>query len=104
MKQIHHEGSGQEKTSREFEIGEIVVTSTPFDIKAGETKDLTFALPFSRKKTNDQKLSEKGGVLGALGKISKSMDNEKDNFWVTAMADVKGAMIDPNDTKQVRLN
>ncbi|HEX2622213.1 MAG TPA: sporulation protein [Phototrophicaceae bacterium] len=102
MKQVHQEGSGKESTNHEYNIGELVVTNQPFDIKNGETKEFPFTLNFTRRKTMDQQMSEKGGVLGVLGKVGKMMDNERDNFWVNAMADVKGAALDPNNVKAVR--
>jgi hypothetical protein len=102
IKQVHQEGSGTERTSREYEIGELIVVNTPFDIKEGETKEYPFTLPFTRRMSRDQRMAQEGGVMGALGKISTFMDNEEDNFWVNAMVDVKGAALDPNDTKSIR--
>lgn len=104
MKQVHREGTGEKQTVNEFEIGEIIITNQPFDIKTGETKEYPFTLSFTRRKTSDQRLAESGGVLGVLGKMGKMMDNERDNFWVTAMADVKGAALDPNATKEITFN
>jgi hypothetical protein len=101
MKQAIMEGSGQDRSRRDYYIGETIITSTPFVIKPGEEKEFPFSLEFNRRRTMGQQLSEKGGVMGALGTVGKFMDNERDEFWINGMADVKGAALDPNDTKQV---
>ena len=102
MKQVHQEGSGADRTSKEYQIGEIMITDDPFDINEGEVKEFSFRLFFMRRKTADQRRSEQGGLMGAMGKLGKMMDNEKDTFWVNAMADVKGAALDPNDTEEIK--
>ena len=102
MKQVHQEGSGADRSSKEFQIGEIMITDNPFDINEGEVKEFPFRLVFMRRKTADQRRSEQGGLMGAMGKLGKVMDNEKDTFWVNAMADVKGAALDPNDTEEIK--
>jgi hypothetical protein len=104
MKQTHTEGSGEKRQSHDYEIGDIIITNQPFDIKSGETKEFPFTMSFTRRKTGDQRLAESGGVLGALGKLSVMADQEHDEFWVNAMADVKGAALDPNDNKRVTFN
>lgn len=103
MKQIHQENnSNNERVSQEYNIGDLVVVNQPFDIKTGETKVFPFTLNFTRRKTIDQQMSEKGGMVGALGKFTKMMDNQQDDFRVNAMVDVKGAALDPNDTKSLK--
>jgi hypothetical protein len=104
MKQTHTEGSGEKRVSNDYEIGEIIITNQAFDIKAGETKEFPFTMAFQRRQSGDQRLAESGGVLGALGKFSTMIDNEQDEFWVNAMADVKGAALDPNDNKKITFN
>ena len=104
IKQAIMEGSGSERRRRDYYIGEVTVNAETFTIKSGESKDFPFSLPFQRRKTMGQALSEQGGVMGALGTLGKIMDNERDEFWVNAVADVKGAALDPNDTKQVWFN
>ncbi len=101
IKQAIMEGTGSDRRRRDYWIGEEVVNTTPFTIKPGESKDFPFTLSFEPRRTMAQSLSERGGVLGALGTVGKIMDNERDEFWVNAMADVKGAALDPNDTKQI---
>src|SRR3954469_26017403 len=51
MKQGILEGSGQERRRRDYNIGEVVITSTPFTIKSGEEKEFPFSLEFTRRKT-----------------------------------------------------
>jgi hypothetical protein len=108
MEQVHQEyqthsnhGRG---TSRNYHvIGMVDVVDQPFDIKAGETREFSFSLPFTVHKDFDQLLSEEEGLLGALGKFSVMLDGDEDRFWVKAVVDVKGAVIDPNTSREVRL-
>ena len=104
IRQAIMEGSGQDRRRRDYWIGEVMVDQTPFTIKTGETKDYEFTLPFQPRKTMSQSMSEQGGVIGALGAVGKFMDNERDEFWVNAVADVKGAALDPNATRQIWFN
>jgi hypothetical protein len=103
MKQVHREESdtSNSMTQREYEIGEVIVTDTPFDIKAGENAEFPFTLSFARRKSGSQALSEMGGKLGMLGGIAKALDNESDRFYIEATVDVKGAALDPSDKVNV---
>jgi len=95
-------GRGDEKTTKEFDLG-VVNINQPFAIKSGETKEVAFTLPFTVLKSNNDELKEKGGALGALGKMASFADNEKSKYFVVADADVKSAAIDPSDKKEIRL-
>ncbi len=104
MKQTHTEGTGEKRVSNDYSIGENIITNQPFDIKAGESKEYPFTLAFTRRKTGEQRLAESGGVLGAIGKLGQLADDSHDEFWVNAIADVKGAALDPNDNKKITFN
>jgi hypothetical protein len=95
-------GRGEEKKTKEFTLGETNVSGA-FTIKPGETKELSYNLPFSVIKSNNDELKEKGGALGALGKVSSFASNEKSDYYVVANADVKSAALDPSDRKQIKL-
>jgi sporulation-control protein spo0M len=72
-----------------------------FDIKKGETKNIPFALDFKRELSLTRKMSEQGGLMGMIGKAYTAADNERWQFWVEAVVDVKGAAIDPTGSTQV---
>ena len=95
-------GRGDEKKTKEFELG-LVKISQGFTIKSGETKEVPFSLPFSFIKSSNDELKEKGGALGALGKMSAFASNEKSQYFVVADADVKSAALDPSDKKEIRM-
>lgn len=81
-------------------IGNIVLKDA-FDVKKGETKEIPFKLDFKRDLSLTKKLSEQGGIMGMIGKAYAYSDNERWQFWVEALVDVKGAAIDPSGSIQV---
>ncbi|MFH0895182.1 MAG: sporulation protein [Bacteroidota bacterium] len=95
-------GRGDEKETKELELGKIKIPES-FIIKPGETKELTFSLPFALIKSNNDELKEKGGALGTLGKLGSFANNEKSKYFVDADVDVKSAALDPSDKKEIRI-
>ncbi len=95
-------GRGETKHTEDFELGREEITDS-FDIKIGETKEISFKMPFALLKSNNDTLKEKGGALGALGKVGSFVDNEKSRYYIKAQADVKGVALDPSDEKAVML-
>ena len=93
-------GRGDEKTEKKFTLGSQKVAG--FTMKAGETKKIDFAVPFSYAKSDNESMSDKGGVVGGLGKLSSFASGEKSTFHLVATCDVKGATFDPNDVKEVK--
>ncbi len=79
-------------------IGELVIKEG-FDIKAGEIKEVPFRLNFERKLSLKRKLTEKGGVIGMIGKAYTMSENERYNYWIDATVDVKGAANDPQGSQ-----
>jgi hypothetical protein len=95
-------GRGEEKTEKRFELGEVMVAQD-FSIGRGERREFEFTLPFELVKSNQDRLMDKGGALGALGALGKFAGGEKSTFRVIATADVAGAALDPNAVKDIRL-
>jgi sporulation-control protein spo0M len=95
-------GRGDQKKTKTFELG-VITNPLNFLIKPGDTKEFTFLLPFSIVKSNNDQLKEKGGALGALGKLASYADNEKSVFFVEAHVDIKAAALDPSDKKEIRI-
>lgn len=95
-------GRGNEKKTKQFELG-MIKTPVDFSIKPGDTKELTFSLPFTLVKSNSDELKEKGGALGALGKMASFANNEASRYFISAVADVKSAALDPSDKKEIRV-
>jgi hypothetical protein len=93
-------GRGDDKTEKTFTLG--TQKFPGFTMKAGETKKLDYSVAFSYTKSGNDKMAEKGGVVGGLGKLSKFADGEKSTFHIIATCDVKGATFDPNDVKEVK--
>ena len=94
-------GRGDQKKTKTFELGN---ASKPLDIVVmpGETKEVEFELPFNVLKSDNDRLKEMGGALGALGKLASFAGNEKSEFFVVADIDVKAAALDPSDKKEFR--
>jgi hypothetical protein len=93
-------GRGEDKTEKTFDLGSQKFPG--FTMKAGETKKLDYTVPFHYSKSSNDRMAEKGGVVGGLGKLSKFADAEKSTFHIVATCDVKGATFDPNDVKEVK--
>ncbi len=91
-------GSGQDRESKDYTLGEASYDQ-PFDIKPGETKTFDFTIPYAL----EQSLKDMGGVLGAIGKIGAFATNEKDEYFVQAICDVKGTPFDPADKVPVTI-
>jgi len=95
-------GRGDDKETKEYTLG-VAKFSEAFTIKEGETKEIPFSVSFAMLKSNNDELKEKGGALGALGKVGAFADNEKSKYFVEADVDVKSAALDPSDKKQIKL-
>ncbi|HET6245420.1 MAG: sporulation protein [Bacteroidetes bacterium] len=95
-------GRGDNKQTKEFELGSLVKNQA-FEIKPGDSIEISFDLPYNTIKSNNDSLKEKGGALGALGKMASFADNEKSRYFIKAIADVKGVDLDPDDKKEIHL-
>lgn len=95
-------GRGEEKETKELTLGQVKLSEV-FTIKTGETKEIPFTLPFSIIKSSNDEMKEKGGALGALGKVGAFADNEKSEYFVEADIDVTSAALDPTEKKQIKL-
>ncbi len=95
-------GRGDDKKTKTFDLG-IVKFSEMYTIKPGEAKEISFVLPFQFIQSKSDRLKEKGGTLGAIGKVGKFTNNEKSEYYVEAQADVKSAILDPLDKKDIKL-
>jgi len=94
-------GKGQDETMKTFELGEWKLEEE-FTIKPGESREFPFKLNYSMIKSENDRMMESSKVGKALGGLGKMMDGEKSNFWLKAMADVKGAAFDPNCVKEMK--
>jgi sporulation-control protein spo0M len=95
-------GRGNEKKTKQYELGKIKIPES-FVIKPGDVKEFNFSLPFTLLKSSNDELIEKGGALGALGKMASFASNEASKYFVDADVDVKSAALDPSDKKEIRV-
>lgn len=102
LKEEFSTGMGDNKTEKVFELGKWTDFNS-FTIKPGEVKNLDFTVHFEELKSDMGKLSEKGGMLGGLGKGLKFMNQEKSKYFVEVNVDVKSAVLDPTEKKDVKL-
>jgi len=94
-------GKGENETIKTFDLGEWK-NKNEFTIKSGETREFPFVLNYSMIKSENDRMMESSKVGKALGGLGKLMDGEKSNFWLKAMANVKGAAFDPNCVKEMK--
>jgi hypothetical protein len=102
LKESWHTGRGENREEKEFELGKIKLADT-FGIRQHESRLFDFVLPFTLLKSGNDRLMEAGGALGFLGKAAAFADAEHSHYHVVAEADVKGALLDPSDKKQIQL-
>ncbi|MBN2730230.1 MAG: sporulation protein [Bacteroidales bacterium] len=95
-------GRGDDKETKELTMGEININEA-MAIKEGETKEIPFSLPYTILKSNNDELKEKGGALGAIGKVGSFAKNEKSKYFIEADVDVVSAAIDPSDREEIKL-
>ncbi|MBX7242003.1 MAG: sporulation protein [Bacteroidia bacterium] len=94
-------GKGDDVTEKTFTLGSIKLNEG-FAIKKDEVKTINFEVPYDIVKSDNDRLKEKGGVLGGLGKVGSFLDNERSEFSVICTVDVKGATFDPNDIANIK--
>lgn len=102
LKEEFSTGMGDNKTEKTFELGKWT-NFDQFTIKPGEVKSFDFTVEFEEIKSDMDNLSEKGGMLGGIGKGLKFMNREKSKFFVEVNVDVKSAVLDPTEKKDVKL-
>ena len=95
-------GRGTEKKTREFELGHIKLPNT-FEMKGGDVKKIPFSLTFKVRKSGNDQLKEYGGALGAIGKLGAIMEAESSQYVVRAVVSLRGAVVSPQDQKNIDL-
>lgn len=100
LKEEFSTGIGDNKSSKVLELGKWTNFEN-FSIKPGDVKTFDFIVDFEEIKSDMDKLSEKGGMMGGLGKGLKFMNQEKSKFFVEVNVDVKSAVLDPSEKKDV---
>lgn len=95
-------GKGENEQTKTFSLGQWKDDSS-FDIKAGETREFPFNLYFSLVKSENDRMMESSKVGKALGSLGKMLDGENSTYSLNASADVKGAALDPNCCREIKL-
>lgn len=95
-------GFGSEKNTRTFELGKWS-SFDMFTIKPGEVKNFDFNLNFRELKSHSDDVVDKGGFVGRMGKGLKALNNEKSRYFVKVNVDVKSAVLDPTERKEIKL-
>lgn len=91
-------GSDDEEETEETILGQVTM-SEPFDIKGGETRELDFVIGYAIK----ERLADKKGMMGAVGKLGSFAAGEELKYYVVAECDVKGTALDPSDKREVQV-
>jgi hypothetical protein len=102
LKETWHTGRGENRQEKEFELGKVKLADD-FAMRQSENRQFEFVLPFELLKSGNDRLKDAGGALGVLGKVGSFADAERSDYHVVAEADVKGAMLDPSDKKEIQL-
>jgi hypothetical protein len=102
LKEAYKTGRGDDQTTKVYELGKIEIKQG-FEIKAGETKEIDFSLPFHILQSKNDQMKEQGGVMGALGKAGSFLDAEKSTYTVETSVSVEGTFLGPTDVKNIKL-
>ncbi len=105
-------GEGDEKKTTTTELGQmntdkyLINTDYPFELAANETREMDFHIFNVNIDGMLGKLAEKGGVLGAVGKLGSmaskySNRNSQVRYYLEVTADVQGTPLDPSDKVEV---
>lgn len=102
LKEEFSTGMGDNKTEKVLELGKWSDYNA-FTIKTGEVKNIPFQIHFEEIKSYLDGVSEKGGFLGGLGKAGKFLNAEKSKYFIEINVDVKSAVLDPTEKKEIKL-
>lgn len=102
LKEEFSTGMGDNKTEKILELGKWTDFNS-FTIKPGEVKSLDFTVHFEEIKSYLDGVSDKGGFMGGLGQAGKFLNAEKSKYFVEVNLDVKSAVLDPTEKKDVKL-
>lgn len=106
---------GDEKKTSRTEIGSqstdryLVNPDYPFELAAGESRELSFLIIDINMDGMLGRMSEKGGVLGAVGKFGKlagkltADSSAQIRYFLEVTADVKGTPFDPSDKIEIHV-
>lgn len=95
-------GRGSDKKTKKYELGRAQVAVAK-NIKKEENQEYEFTVPFVLLKSDADQLKEKGGALGAIGSLGKFAKNEKSSYFIKVDVDVKSAVLDPFDKKEIKI-
>lgn len=90
--------NANDKETTEHVIAE-TIHDEPFEMKEGETKTVPFVINYRM----EQRVQDRGGFLGAMGKLGSLVSSDEEEYCVRAMCDVKGTVLDPGDNLPVVL-
>lgn len=91
-------GRGDDEETKEVVLGQSML-SEEFDMTTGETKTLDFNINYAIQ----ERLADKKGALGAVGKLGAFASAQKIKYYVVAECDVKGTALDPSDKKEIKV-
>lgn len=87
--------SDDDKKEQRFVLGSVRL-GEQYTLREGESRNVPFALPVAFRKSANQQLQERGGLLGGIGKLGAFAAGEKSTYKLYAEVDVKGTSLDPS--------
>ena len=86
-----------------FRLGDLEI-DVQKNVVEGEIFSVDFLLHLRLVKSFDDELRDKGGILGAAGKMSSLLKSEQSNFWLDTTVHVKSASFEPNKIVELFLS
>ena len=106
-------GTGEEEKTSRTDLGEedtsayLVNLDFPFELAAGEEKEMSFFIHDINMEGLVGRMKEAGGMLGAVGKAASLAGKMKEKgicrYYVEVTADVKGTPFDPSDKVEIQV-
>lgn len=102
MIEKYKRGRFKNKLVDEYHIGEIELEQD-IEVPANESVDIEFSLPFTLPKSDIDKFSDQNIVFKGVASAAKFLKGVESVYRIEAEAEVKGAAMNPFDTKEIRL-
>lgn len=102
LKEVFITKTGETQTSKDYILGHATIIEN-YDIKAGETKTISFNCPFTFNSYEfSRKQAEK--ISSDVGrKLDSLFNNQKSVFTVSAIASIKGTLLGSTAVENVKL-
>jgi hypothetical protein len=102
MIEKYKRGRGKNKLIDEYELGAIDLEQD-IDVPADTVIEVEFSLPFNLVKSGMESFGDKNFIFRGMAGAASLIKGAKSDYRVIAEAEVKGTVLDPFDSKAIRI-